>query len=107
MKRTPLQRTAWVRRPAGADEARRATQQAVWVRAHGQCEWSRYATEGPECWGWLDVHEPLTRARGGSITDPDNGVLLCRRHHEWTHAHPREALELGLLRSRSKREGET
>jgi 5-methylcytosine-specific restriction endonuclease McrA len=38
----------------------------------------------------LDAHELLSRARGGSITDLDNIVLLCRpchdditfRHHE-------------------------
>jgi hypothetical protein len=29
-----------------------------------------------------DLHEPLTRARGGSITDPANAVPLCRTCHE-------------------------
>jgi len=29
-----------------------------------------------------DLHEPLTRARGGSITDPDNTVPVCRWHHD-------------------------
>ena len=29
-----------------------------------------------------DIHEPLTRARGGSITDPRNQVPLCRPCHD-------------------------
>lgn len=45
-----------------------------------------------------DLHEPLTRARGGSITDPDNAEPLCRRHHdEVTFGEPAWAYELGLL----------
>lgn len=37
------------------------------------------------CGVWADVldgHELLSRARGGSITDPDNIVLLCRPCHD-------------------------
>lgn len=45
-----------------------------------------------------DVHEPLTRARGGSITDPSNMAPLCRPHHdEITDEQPAWAYELGLL----------
>lgn len=45
-----------------------------------------------------DVHEPLTRARGGSITDPANMAPLCRPHHtEITDTEPPWAYELGLL----------
>ncbi len=29
-----------------------------------------------------DVHEPLTRGRGGDITDPDNAAPLCRTDHD-------------------------
>ncbi len=45
-----------------------------------------------------DIHEPLTRGRGGSITDPANTVALCRGCHDWIHAHPLAATGLGLLR---------
>ena len=45
-----------------------------------------------------DWHERLSRARGGSIIDPENRVLLCRRCHEWVTTHPARATELGLLR---------
>lgn len=45
-----------------------------------------------------DVHEPLTRGRGGSITDPDNAQPLCRfDHDELTFGEPAWAYELGLL----------
>jgi hypothetical protein len=50
-----------------------------------------------DCGGQLDPHEPLTRARGGSITDDGNIVFLCRRHHRWAHNHPVDARRLGLL----------
>ena len=52
------------------------------------------------CNGWADdVHEPLTRGRGGSITDPENMILVCRSCHDWIHAHPLSASDFGLLRS--------
>lgn len=49
------------------------------------------------CYGQLDCHELLSRGRGGSETDPDNCILLCRSCHTWAHCHPAEAVELGLL----------
>ena len=45
-----------------------------------------------------DIHEPLTRARGGSITDPENMVAICRPCHNWVHGHPLESEEIGLLK---------
>lgn len=45
----------------------------------------------------VDVHEPHTRARGGSITDPDNMVAVCRSCHDWIHNNSVEATEIGLL----------
>lgn len=45
-----------------------------------------------------DPHEPLTRARGGSTTDPANIVPVCRIHHDELHLEPAWAYELGLLR---------
>ena len=45
-----------------------------------------------------DAHEPLTRARGGSITDPENVKAVCRPHHnEITFEEPAWAYELGFL----------
>jgi hypothetical protein len=46
-----------------------------------------------------DAHEPLTRARGGSITDPGNVRAICRPHHdEITFEEPEWAYDLGFLR---------
>ena len=49
------------------------------------------------------VHERLTRARGGSITDPSNCVVLCNPCHDWIHAHPRQATQEGWLTRRVDR----
>lgn len=45
-----------------------------------------------------DCHEPLTRARGGSITDPENMVPLCGPCHTEIQLGPAWAYELGLMR---------
>jgi hypothetical protein len=49
-----------------------------------------------------DIHEPLTRARGGSITDPANWKPLCRSCHDTVTFTPESELQwaydLGLLR---------
>ena len=42
-----------------------------------------------------DVHERLSRARGGSITDVSNLVCLCRPCHDWITTHPLEAEAAG------------
>jgi hypothetical protein len=45
-----------------------------------------------------DPHEPLTRARGGSIVDRDNVRLICAPHHTEIHSkEPAWAYELGFL----------
>lgn len=47
----------------------------------------------------VDGHEPLTRARGGSILDRQNVLLTCRYCHDKVHANPELALQRGFLRS--------
>jgi hypothetical protein len=47
----------------------------------------------------IELHEPLTRARGGSILDPANTVAICRSCHGWVHENPEAATKIGLLRS--------
>mgnify|MGYP000851014786 FL=1 len=42
-----------------------------------------------------DLHERLSRARGGSITDPENLIPLCRDDHRWVTEHPIEAEQEG------------
>ncbi len=45
-----------------------------------------------------EVHEPLTRARGGSILDADNARCLCPAHHREVHTEPAWAYDLGFMR---------
>ncbi len=45
-----------------------------------------------------DVHEPKTRARGGSILDEANTMAVCWEHHRWIHDNVAEATERGFLR---------
>lgn len=45
-----------------------------------------------------DVHELKSRARGGSITDVENLVTLCRACHNWVTTHPAEATAQGWLK---------
>lgn len=47
-----------------------------------------------------DIHEVVTRARGGSILDPDNCRAICRACHDWIHDHPKQATSIGLLASK-------
>ena len=65
-------------------------------------------TRGPLCQAQIaavciniavDAHEVLTRARGGSITDPANILLVCRTCHRWIGDNPDAATERGLIRS--------
>lgn len=46
-----------------------------------------------------DIHEIKSRARGGSITDEDNLVALCRNCHNWVTQNPALAKEQGWLKS--------
>ncbi len=50
------------------------------------------------CGRWADdVHEPLTRARGGSIVDPENAVAPCRPCHNALGLEPAWGYALGLI----------
>lgn len=48
----------------------------------------------------VDVHEPLARSACGPIDDDSNAVEICRACHRWVGDNPREALAMGLRRSR-------
>ncbi|ASR83968.1 HNH endonuclease [Arthrobacter phage Shrooms] len=53
---------------------------------------------------WTDMHEVLSRGRGGDPTDPENILCLCRWCHHWVTVNPKAATELGLLRGRTASE---
>lgn len=66
---------------------------------------ARLAVDGPTicpvpwCTSIADSpHEPLTRARGGSITDAANIVLVCHPHNEELTLEPAWGYALGLLK---------
>lgn len=89
MKRAPIKSTSVKRRRE--DALRRKV--VAWLRAvHPICEvpWcDRPST---------DAHEPLTRARGGSITDPANIRMVCRLHHDLIHLEDPIWYETGFLK---------
>ena len=73
-----------------------------YISSFGQ-EFARERRRTDRCQGRAtDIHEPLTRARGGSIVDVDNTLAVCRRCHDWIHDNPAIATELGLLRKANK-----
>jgi len=45
-----------------------------------------------------EVHEIKTRARGGSLTDPDNVAALCHDCHRIVTENPDQAHEEGWLK---------
>lgn len=45
-------------------------------------------------------HRRTRRIRDDHTHDTCNGLSLCTVCHAWAHAHPREAIKLGLILSR-------
>jgi hypothetical protein len=96
MKRTALSR----RTPL-----RSRSKKTARVYEHRRTLVARLLTERPICevpWCLarsVDVHEPLTRARGGDILDPENCRAVCRMHHDLIHANAEAWIEdLGFLK---------
>lgn len=97
MKRTVSLRSQSKRTRKQATTRKRVVEQ-LHQRASGRCE---AATIVPEvlCGGPMDVDEIIPRsAYPGGHLDPENCQVLCRRHHDWKHAHPTEAHARGLRR---------
>ena len=105
--KTPLERTSPLRNTTGLARVTRLRPVSAERRVENRERRKVvYATFGdaplcavPSCVRLADdVHEPLTRGRGGSITDPENMAPLCRPHHtEITDTEPAWAYALGLL----------
>lgn len=127
MKRTAFARkprsteSAPDRAPARAPLKRRsAKQRAVYAGSdgvEGRADFvARILAERPHCeacpristrlffWRWCssptEVHEILRRSAGGDILAEANVIATCHQAHGWIHTHPKEARELGLLKSR-------
>jgi 5-methylcytosine-specific restriction endonuclease McrA len=102
-RRTPLRPRKPMRRQSARKRAERGPRArcvaAVRARSGGLCE----GRVPGVCTGTAtDVHEVVSRARGGSVTDMANCVHLCRDCHSWAHNHPAIAATLGLLKRRSE-----
>ena len=117
MKRSPMpQRTQPLQRVVSmrpSDDARQrcwlraasAKRQAV-LRERRKVIETLLVERGPECEARLDgcdgravdCHELLRRSQGGSLTDPENLLLLCRSCHRWVTEHPADAVAAGLAR---------
>ena len=66
---------------------------AVYVRSQGLCE--ARCCDG--CTGQYEqAHHRRRRSQGGNDT-PANLVAICGPCHDWTHANPARARELGLI----------
>ncbi len=50
------------------------------MAAHPYCQAERAGAPRP-CWGPLECHEPLTKARGGAQDDPENMRSVCSEHN--------------------------
>lgn len=104
-RRTPLGRGRSALSRTVALRARSA-KRTVEQRARRVSVAALLAERGPWCQARLpvcaglacDAHEVLTRARGGSITDPANILLVCRPCHDWIGSSPVAAAALGLVR---------
>lgn len=74
--------------------ARRACREQVYERDGGRCR-----VRGPNCQGeGMQVHEIRSRARGGSITAPENCICVCAACHRQIHDNPAWATARGLLK---------
>lgn len=79
-------------------EQRRQVVQYVTARDGARCAAAELVPD-VKCWGPLDPDEVCPRsAYPGGHLDPENVQLLCRMHHDWKHAHPDQARQLGLRR---------
>ena len=119
MKRSPIQRKTELKRGkppqrktrinpvskkrAKLNQARRKFVEGF-LAANPRCQAGTLITpidHRHRCGRWsVDVHEVVTRARGGSILDPHNCRAICRLCHDWIHDNPADATEVGLLASR-------
>lgn len=113
MKRSPLKRKTPLKRsgrlaPVSAkrraeNKEREQTRFEVLARCGGRCEAGPLIALVDPVWAskclgrGSEMHEKLKRSRGGSITDPENIVYVCRCCHMFTEEFPYLATQVGLL----------
>ena len=94
MKRTRLRSQSAKRRREQAE--RRKVLEALVAERGPWCQAQLIGCEGQA----VDGHEVLPRSAVGSITDPDNILLLCRLCHRHITENPAWARKAGWVRSR-------
>lgn len=108
MKRSQLKRTKGLRQVSPKRRKRLADGETAWRREELArrywCEIGpRLAAAGHMHWrgGCLgrasELHEVIKRSRGGSTTDADNCLAVCRRCHSFSEEEVEESTRLGLL----------
>jgi len=94
----PLKRSGMSRKP---DRKLAEWSRQVRERDGNQCLFPRVeATFLGPCKGRIDPHHIAPRGRRPDKKyDVDNGICLCRLHHNWVHDNPIHGGILGLLSS--------
>lgn len=54
-----------------------------------------------------EIHEVVTRARGGSILDESNCMALCHDHHAYITVNPKWAQENGYMKHSWERDADS
>lgn len=94
MKRRTRLRPVSAKRSAERD-TRAQVRETTLRRAMFRCQ--APGAFGIRCRGLLDVHEVFPRgANPGSHLDDTVTLALCRAHHDYVTAHPKEAHDAGL-----------
>lgn len=107
--KTPIKASGRIERtngPKGLERANKATRArgAAWATAvkerdKNQCQWPGGCKSGDFR---LDAHHKAKRSQRPDLKfDIDNGITLCRIHHDWTDANHDEAVRKGLLNTES------
>ena len=103
MKRSPLTRRTRLKPVSAKRRAQfegRATCREIVLERDGHLCQARL----PGCWVTAtDVHEVLSRGRGGSITDPENCLALCRPCHKFITENPMWSKDQGFAVSAQPR----
>lgn len=86
------------RSKAVEDRLRRELREGFWEGGLYHCECCPVRGKDP-VERWTDLHERLTRARGGDPCDELNVIRLCRDCHAFIHAHPEWATANNFLES--------
>lgn len=94
MKRSPIKRKTPLRRVSKKrkKEARvYAVRRKAFLASHPFC-WFDFCPNASR-----DVHHKKGRL-GGNYLNEDTWMAVCRKHHNWIHAHPDIARQMTLLK---------